>query len=125
MSVKAKEIQSDGLIYRDEQPFTGDESRAAEVTNVEFPQLLTPIDDLPPVTVITHLIPHGDKLLILGVVSDNGQIAKVLVNGQQANLEETTGLWEIEIPIEHKELKVFSVDVAGNAEQLPHLVTLK
>ena len=37
---------------------TGDESRAAEVTDVAFPNPLHPVDDLPPATVITSVDPR-------------------------------------------------------------------
>ncbi len=121
MSVKAKEIQSDGLNYRDEQPFTGDESRVATVVDVEFPTLLTPVDDLPPATVITQIIPRGDKLLVRGIVSDNGEVARVLVNGQNASLDPATGDWEVELP-RSSEIKASSIDAAGNEEKLVHRV---
>ena len=34
---------------------TGDESRAAEVKDVDFPKLLDPVDDQPPATVVTRI----------------------------------------------------------------------
>ena len=54
VSTKTKELHEDGNQYREEALLTGDESRVAEVQNVEFPKLLDPVDDLPPATVITY-----------------------------------------------------------------------
>mgnify|MGYP000558922408 CR=1 FL=1 len=39
--------KADPSKYHAEAPLTGDESRVAEVKNVEFPKLLDPVDDLP------------------------------------------------------------------------------
>src|SRR5216683_7089235 len=41
---------------RKRSTLTGDESRVAEVRDVDFPTLLDPTDDLPPATVITHVV---------------------------------------------------------------------
>jgi hypothetical protein len=125
MSVKAKEIASDGLAYRDDTPLTGDQSRAAEVTNVEFPNLLDPVDDLPPATVVTQVTRHGGKLLVRGLVTDNGAVAQVLVNDCAATLNPESGDWEIELLGDPGEVKAQSVDAAGNREQLPHVVAVR
>lgn len=122
MSVKAKEIQADGVAYRAEPPLTGDESRVSEVTDVEFPKLLELIDDLPPITVITHLDVVGDKLLARGIVSDNGVIARVMINGQAAQLDALTGDFQIELPKTTSVIKAHSEDTAGNIERLTHAV---
>src|SRR5207302_11088597 len=51
----------------------------------EYPKPLEPVDDLPPVTVITHLARlAGDKLVVRGTTSDNGDVRKVVVNGREA-----------------------------------------
>jgi hypothetical protein len=121
MSVKTKELTNDGLNYRSEPPLTGDESRVAEVTNVDFPSLLSPVDDLPPATVITSIELRGDKLLVRGIVSDNGEVARVVVNGQNAKLDSATGTWEIELP-KGSEVKAHAEDAAGNVEKLEHVV---
>ena len=47
VSRRAEDLINDGNSYRDVPILTGEESRAAEVQNVVFPQLLEPIDDLP------------------------------------------------------------------------------
>jgi len=61
---------------------TGKDVRAAEVAAVPFPTLLEPIDDLPPVTVITSVRREGNRLRISGVTADNGEIASISVNGR-------------------------------------------
>jgi len=124
MSTKTKELASDGLPYRAEPPLTGDESRVAEVTDVEFPTLLYPVDDLPPVTVITHVQPRGDKLLVRGTVSDNGEVARVVVNGSAAAVDNVAGQWQIELP-KGPTLRAHSEDIAGNVEKLVHEMTWK
>jgi hypothetical protein len=121
MSVKTKELTSDGLTYRAEPPLTGDESRVAEVSNVKFPTLLTPKDDLPPSTVITSVQPRGDKLLVRGVVSDNGEVTRVVVNGQNAKIDGATGDWEIELP-RSAEITARGEDATGNVEKLEHKI---
>ena len=64
---------------------TGDESRAAEVRDVEFPRLLDPVDDQPPTTVITRIERIADgKVRVNGVASDDGAVKTVIVNGRPA-----------------------------------------
>jgi hypothetical protein len=125
MSVKAQEIQRDGLAYRSEPPLTGDESRVAETSNVQFPKLLDPVDDLPPATVVTSAMRNGDKLLVQGVVTDNGEIAQVTVNGKAARLDTLTGDFAIELPADTQEVVARSQDKVGNVEALPHVVAVQ
>ncbi|MBI5758684.1 MAG: G8 domain-containing protein [Planctomycetales bacterium] len=138
VSTKAKDTPADGLTYRAESPLTGDESRAAEVRDVEFPTLLNPIDDLPPVSVITHVQPaSGGKLLVRGTTSDNGTVSRVVVNGRPAKSQANNfGEWEIEIAAPagwlganaashqpgRSTIKAHAVDAAGNVEKTPHEV---
>jgi hypothetical protein len=90
-----------------------------EVSNVEFPQLLDPVDDLPPQTIVTSVEKRGDKLLVRGVVADNGEVKRVTINGVNAKLA-TNGLdWEAEVSKAEK-LVAVSEDAAGNVEKLPH-----
>ena len=63
--------------YKTIPGFTGKRVRAAEVEGVEFPQLLDPVDDLPPATIITSVRKEGGKLLVRGVTQDNGEVATV------------------------------------------------
>jgi hypothetical protein len=119
VSVKTGEYVKQPSYFREEVPLTGDQSRVAEVTDVAFPTLLSPVDDLPPQTVITSVEPRGDQLLVRGVVSDNGAVKRVSVNGIIA--QHTPGQldWHVTIPAATK-LIAFSEDTAGNIEKLPH-----
>ncbi len=80
VSTKAKDLLADGNEYRKLPPLTGDESVVAEVSDVAWPQLLHPVDDLPPATIITSVRRDGGKLLVRGVSHDNGEIIAVTVN---------------------------------------------
>ena len=96
VSIKSPEYKADPEAYRSEPPLTGDESRVTEVANIDLPQPLTPIDDLPPATVITHVTPREGKLLVQGTCSDNGSVKQVLVNGQPAQAtSDNLATWEI------------------------------
>src|SRR5439155_8736778 len=55
VSTRSGEYKRDPDTFRADAPLTGDESRVAEVHDVAFPQVLDPVDDLPPTTVITHV----------------------------------------------------------------------
>jgi hypothetical protein len=124
VSTRSPEYKAEPNKYREDQPLTGDESRVAEVSGIEFPQLLSPVDDLPPATVITHVSRTDDgKLLVRGTVIDNGEVKRVLVNGQDATVESVTGQWEVRLAVSGKvpvELTAHSEDVAGNVERLGH-----
>ena len=77
--------QAIALTYEQDVPLTGDESRVARVSAGKFPELLDPVDDLPPTTVITHVVRKRDgKIVVRGTTSDNGTVKKVMVNGQDA-----------------------------------------
>jgi hypothetical protein len=129
VSVKSGEAASDGLNYVAVPELTGDESRAAEVSGIAFPQILNPIDDLPPATVIMQVTKQaGGKLLVRGAASDNGEIRQVLVNNQPAepragNFAE----WSIvlEPSAVGKALTAAATDAAGNREQLAHTMTVQ
>ena len=106
-------------------PLTGEDSRIAEVRDVPFPKLLDPVDDLPPNTVITHLIPSSDSLLVRGTSSDNGTIAKVIVNGVQAKATRPNfAEWEVSLSgvKSGAELRAHAEDAAGNVEKTPHVM---
>ncbi len=125
----AKDFGADGLKYRDDQPFTGHEAKLTEVKGVEFPQLLDPIDDLPPTTVITDIRPApGGKLLVRGTTADNGTVRRVLVNGQEARaVSDNFAQWEITLDRPAgAELKIaaHAEDAAGNIEPRPHVVVV-
>ena len=73
-----------GADYRSIDGWTGPEARAAEIKGIPFPELLAPVDDLPPATLITSIEPAGVQRLVRGVSHDNGEIASVTVNGRPA-----------------------------------------
>jgi hypothetical protein len=130
VSTRAKDLINDGSTYRSEPPLTGDESRVTEVRDIMFPQLLEPIDDLPPNTVITHVsTPRAGQVLVRGTTSDNGRVKTVLVNGQAArSLRANFAEWEISLPAAKTgdlKLEAYAEDEAGNVEKQPHIVRLR
>lgn len=89
----------------------------------EYPGKLSPVDDLPPQTVITHVLRQNDgTLLVRGTTADNDVVKKVLVNGTPAR-ETASNLsqWEITVPAAAK-LTASATDKAGNAEVRPHVL---
>ena len=129
VSIQTKYLKTDGLTYKLEAPLTGKDARVAEVTNVEFPKLLAPVDDLPPITVITHVRLADGKAHVRGTTSDNGTVTKVLVNGQAAKaLRGNFAEWEVTLPLSGKgdlKLSAFAEDGSGNVEMMPHQVVVK
>jgi hypothetical protein len=126
VSTRSKELNLDGIDYREEPNLTGDESRVAEVKGIDFPKLLDPVDDLPPATVITHVTGKNGKWLVRGTTSDNGPIKRVLVNGQEAkSLSPNFAEWEIHLDaVGERRISAHAEDMAGNVEKLPHLMSL-
>ncbi|MFI5461245.1 MAG: G8 domain-containing protein [Isosphaerales bacterium] len=90
-----------------------------------FPAPLDPIDDRPPVTVMTRVGPCRDgRLVVRGVTADDGAIKGVRVNGQSARpLGPNYSQWEVVLvglapgPLA---LAAAAEDTAGNVEQNPH-----
>ena len=83
-STAAADLMKDGTAWHQEAPLTGEESVVAEMPDLPFPQLLDPIDDIAPTTVITATRAQAGKLLVTGISHDNGDIASITVNGQPA-----------------------------------------
>src|SRR5205814_10656557 len=102
--------------------FTGPDVKAAELGGVIFPQLLEPVDDVPPATIITSIVRNGDGMRVRGVSEDNGEIESVIVNGKNARLHESAaGVVDWEIQIESARLiEAKAKDGAGNAEVMSH-----
>jgi hypothetical protein len=129
VSTRSNEFKAEPSKYHAEAPLTGDESRVAEVKNVEFPKLLDPVDDLPPTTVITHVTREGNKVTVRGTTADNGTVKKVTVNGKEAKPAAANfAEWEAVLEnVSAGELKVEALaeDAAGNVEKRPHVVVVK
>jgi hypothetical protein len=124
-SGKSAEVMKDGN-YRSIAGWTGPDVRAAQVKSVAFPQLLAPVDDLPPATLIMSIQPEGARRIVRGIAHDNGEIATVSVNGHPATITaQHAGVadWIITLdaPSNGRYLAQ-ATDLAGNAEQMPHEV---
>jgi hypothetical protein len=89
--------------------------------DVDFPRPLAPVDDLPPVTVITHVGRADGKLIVHGTTSDNGTVTRVSVNGRDAKaLTPNFAEWEAVLEAGETKLVARAEDAAGNVEQVPH-----
>ncbi len=128
VSTLAKAELADGNRYEPLPPYTGDQALAAEVTDVDFPELLHPTDDLPPATVITSIRRTNGQLLVTGTSHDNGEITTVTVNDKPARMTRSVaGVvdWEATLSVPaNKTLTAHATDAAGNEEQTRHRVSL-
>jgi hypothetical protein len=92
--------------------------------DADFPGALAPVDDLPPVTVITHVNRTKGKLMVRGTTSDNGTVQRVLVNGQEARARAANfAEWEVVLDKAGSgdvQLAAHAEDAAGNVEKTPH-----
>ncbi len=106
---------TDITVNPDFQPL-GTQPKAAE-----FPGKLQPVDDLPPQTIITHVLHLNDgSILVRGTTADNRDVKQVLVNGQPAHaMGPDLGQWEITLPVATKVIAA-AEDAAGNVEARPH-----
>ena len=110
--------------------FTGRDVRAASAEGVAFPQLLDPVDDLPPATLITGTrVGKGGELVVSGVSHDNGEIGSVQVNGTAAEVRPCSpGVvnWSVTLKAGADErLVAVATDAAGNRERTPAQFSLK
>jgi hypothetical protein len=123
VSPKNPEMMKDAE-YQPIKDFTGKDVRATIVRGVEFPQLLSPVDDLPPATMIRSVHKAGGKLTVTGVSEDNGEIAGVTVNGQAATIISfNAGIaqWQAEIATpKDGQITAGATDRAGNIEKTVH-----
>ena len=128
VSTLAKAELADGNKYEPLPTYTGSQALAAEVTDVEFPELLHPVDDLPPATAITSIRPQGSKLLVSGTSHDNGEITHITVNGTRAEiLYSASGVvdWQATIALPADQtVTAHAADAAGNEEQTRHRIKL-
>jgi hypothetical protein len=106
---------------------TSDESRAREVADIEFPEPLNSIDDLPPATIVTLVTRRPYAWTITGVSHDNGEIDAVVVNGLPATIvSRDCGVidWSIDMtPPADATITAFGIDQSGNVEQTAHVVS--
>lgn len=124
-SAQAAGAELDGN-YRRIAGWTGKDARAVDAGSVAFPELLAPVDDLPPATMITTIRPEGARRSVRGISHDNGEIATVSVNGQAAKItSQHAGVadWSITLdaPTDGRFVAT-ATDAAGNAERTPHEV---
>ncbi|HVE39942.1 MAG TPA: G8 domain-containing protein [Planctomycetota bacterium] len=119
LTAQMAERANDGLEYKEgPAPFVGKKMKAAEARDIEFPELLTPVDDLPPATVITSV----SKGVVRGTTADGGVVKRVLVNGREAKATAPNfAEWEIAIDTSGK-LEAWAEDAAGNVETQRHIV---
>ena len=103
----------------------GDGGARIQPPHVEVAKL-SPIDQLPPITVITHVRKEGSHLIVGGTTSDNGTLKRVTVNDTVAKVA-ASGEWEVTLvnvktgPVK---LTAGAEDSAGNAEKTPHELTV-
>ncbi len=121
--MKSKPV-APGADFRSVPVWTGDEALAAEVRDVAFPELLAPVDDVPPATLITGVRVEGSQRIVRGVPHDNGTVAAITVNGRPATIvNQHAGVadWSITLDAPPDDRFVAkAADTAGNAERTPH-----
>jgi hypothetical protein len=118
LTAQMVERANDGLAYQEgPAPFVGKSMRSAETRDIEFPELLTPVDDLPPATVITSV----SKGVVRGTTMDNGVVKRVVVNGREAKAT-APNFAEWEIPFDGTgKIEAWAEDEAGNVETNRHV----
>lgn len=103
---------------------TGEKPKEAE-----YPAPLAPVDDRPPVTVMTWInTERDDRIVVRGVTIDDGHVRSVAVNGCPArSLTENYRDWEAVVEPSaagSTTLVASAIDAAGNAELVPHRLTI-
>ncbi len=127
VSVKSGELKSPNpSMFRADPPLTGDQSRVTEIADVAFPELLHPVDDQPPATVVTTIRRADSGWFVAGICQDNSEVRQVSVNGKIA--KSTRGNfaeWEVVLDTLPTDglIKAVATDATGNVERQPHLVT--
>ncbi len=81
---------------------------------------------------ITHVRREGDKLIVSGTTSDNGEVKEVIVSGTPAQSRSPNFAdWEATVPIAaseeggRAEIRAHAIDQAGNTEPREHVVTIR
>jgi hypothetical protein len=89
---------------------------------------LEPVDDLPPATMITRVLPMGadGRVRVEGAACDDYDIRRVVVNGCEARpLRPNFAEWAVELDAGAAggpEIVAHAEDAAGNVEKTPHAV---
>jgi hypothetical protein len=99
---------------------------AAEGATRPYPES-PPVDDLPPVTVITQVDRSGTGTVrVRGTTSDNFAVKRVVVNGREArSVRANFAEWEIELPAaDAAKVSAHAEDATGNVEPRPHTVAV-
>jgi hypothetical protein len=95
-----------------------------------FPKPLDPVDDQPPITVVTFALRRADgTVFVRGTTSDGGPVKRVVVNGFEAKAtRQNFAEWEVVLGASPKgELKLVAhaEDEAGNVESHAHELFLR
>ncbi len=82
----------------------------------DYPKPLDPVDDLPPVIVVTYTgKPSNGKIVVRGTATDTGAIKRITVNGVEARaLRPNFAEWEATISQPKDKIAVRGEDAAGN-----------
>ena len=91
-----------------------------ELPKQGFPQPLSPVDDLPPIVVLTDKHGgHDTQLTLRGSATDCGVIKSLRVNGHETKpLRANFAEWEITLRGNPEALKIRAEDAAGNVSNL-------
>jgi hypothetical protein len=94
-----------------------------------FPSPLEPVDDRPPVTVVTFVdTSRAGRVVVRGVSVDDTSVQSVLVNDQPAvPLSAGFSDWEATLeppPTGTPTITAYAVDSAGNRERTPHRIMI-
>ena len=85
------------------------------------------VDDLPPHTVVTHVVRQNNEVLVRGTSFDTSKIRQVTVNGRRAySTRDNFSEWEVLFGAADNrpfEIKANAEDVLGNIEPRPHTLT--
>ena len=83
---------------------------------VDYPKPLEPVDDLPPLIVVTYAgKPVRGKMVVRGTASDRGVVKRITVNGAEARaLRPNFAEWEVTINQTNDRIAVRGEDAAGN-----------
>jgi hypothetical protein len=99
------------------------EKRLGSIDNPRPAGVSDPIDDFPPVTIVTHVRRVAGALVVRGTTTDNGKVTRVLVNGQEAKpLTPNFAEWEVTLRNQKPAARIqaYAEDTAGNIEKRPH-----